>query len=204
MSYGILINNELEYAQSRYTTDEGQLIVNFDKNIEVMAQHGFKIVVDEKPEYNKDLQSLSIVGYEETDDSITIIYEVLNTPEPKPTPTLEERVISLESNSLDIVATTWDMDYRVCEIEWALEDSGILVATQVAQTFNLKSKGAVGTMALSRYEQAKIMILGGAYVRETLERQLTTYLRRGYLTQTEYDELIALMDARELVTEEEK
>ena len=203
MSYGILINNELEYAQSRYTTDEGQLIVNFDKNIEVMVQHGFKIVVDEKPEYNKDLQSLSIVGYEETDDSITIIYEVLNTPEPKATPTLEERVISLESNSLDIVATTWDMDYRVCEIEWALEDSGILVATQVAQTFNLKNKG-VGTMALSRYEQAKIMILGGAYVRETLERQLTTYLRRGYLTQTEYDELIALMDARELVTEEEK
>ena len=203
MSYGILINNELEYAQSRYTTDEGQLIINFDKNIEVMAQHGFKIVVDEKPEYNKDLQSLSIVGYEETDDSITIVYEVLNTPEPKPTPTLEERVISLESNSLDIVATTWDMDYRVCEIEWALEDSGILVVAQAAQAFNLKNKG-MGTMALSRYEQAKIMILGGAYVRETLERQLTTYLRRGYLTQTEYDELIALMDARELVTEEEK
>lgn len=203
MSYGILINNELEYAQSRYTTDEGQLIVNFDKNIEVMVQHGFKIVVDEKPEYNKDLQSLSVVGYEETDDSITIIYEVLNTPEPKPTPTLEERVISLESNSLDIVATAWDMDYRVCEIEWALEDSGILVVAQAAQAFNLKNKG-VGTMALSRYEQAKIMILGGAYVRETLERQLTTYLRRGYLTQTEYDELIALMDARELVTEEEK
>ena len=203
MSYGILINNELEYAQNRYTTDEGQLIVNFDKNIEVMVQHGFKIVVDEKPEYNKDLQSLSIVGYEETDDSITIIYEVLNTPEPKATPTLEERVISLESNSLDIVATTWDMDYRVCEIEWALEDSGILVVAQATQAFNLKNKG-VGTMALSRYEQAKIMILGGAYVRETLERQLTTYLRRGYLTQTEYDELIALMDARELVTEEEK
>ena len=203
MSYGILINNELEYAQSRYTTDEGQLIVNFDKNIEVMAQHGFKIVVDEKPEYNKDLQSLSIVGYEETDDSITIVYEVLNTPEPKPTPTLEERVISLESNSLDIVATTWDMDYRVCEIEWALEDSGILVVAQAAQAFNLKNKG-VGTMALSRYEQAKIMILGRAYVRETLERQLTTYWRREYLTQTEYDELIALMDARELVTEEEK
>lgn len=203
MSYGILINNELEYAPNRYTTDEGQLIVNFDKNIEVMKQHGFKIVVDEKPEYDKDLQCLSVVGYEETDDSITIIYEVLNTPEPKPTPTLEERVISLESNSLDIVATTWDMDYRVCEIEWALEDSGILVVAQAVQAFNLKNKG-VGTMALSRYEQAKIMILGGAYVRETLERQLTTYLRRGYLTQAEYDELIALMDAHELVTEEEK
>ena len=203
MKYAILVGEKLIYAKDYYFCNNGELITNFNKDIEAMTRQGFKAVVDEKPEYDKDLQSLSIVGYEETDDSITIIYEVLNTPEPKPTPTLEERVVSLESNSLDIVATTWDMDYRVCEIEWALEDSGILVVAQVAQAFNLKSKGA-GTMALSRYEQAKIMILGGAYVRETLERQLTTYLRRGYLTQTEYDELIALMDARELVTEEEK
>lgn len=203
MKYAILVGEKLIYAKDYYFCNNGELITNFNKDIEAMTRQGFKVVVDEKPEYDKDLQSLSIVGYEETDDSITIIYEVLNTPEPKPTPTLEERVISLESNSLDIVATTWDMDYRVCEIEWALEDSGILVVAQAAQAFNLKNKG-MGTMALSRYEQAKIMILGGAYVRETLERQLTTYLRRGYLTQTEYDELIALMDARELVTEEEK
>ena len=203
MKYAILVGEKLIYAKDYYFCNNGELITNFNKDIEAMTQQGFKVVVDEKPEYDKDLQSISIVGYEETDDSITIVYEVLNTPEPKPTPTLEERVISLETNSLDIVATTWDMDYRVCEIEWALEGSGILVVAQAAQAFNLKSKGA-GTMALSRYEQAKIMILGGAYVRETLERQLTTYLRRGYLTQTEYDELIALMDARELVTEEEK
>lgn len=203
MKYAILVGEKLIYAKDYYFCNNGELITNFNKDIEAMTQQGFKVVVDEKPEYDKDLQSISIVGYEETDDSITIVYEVLNTPEPKPTPTLEERVISLETNSLDIVATTWDMDYRVCEIEWALEDSGILAVAQVAQAFNLKSKGAC-TMALSRYEQAKIMILGGAYVRETLERQLTTYLRRGYLTQTEYDELIALMDARELVTEEEK
>ena len=198
MKYAILVGEKLIYAKDYYFCNNGELITNFNKDIEAMTQQGFKVVVDEKPEYDKDLQSLSIIGYEETDNSITIIYEVLNTPKPKPTPTLEERVISLESNSLDIVATTWDMDYRVCEIEWVLEDSGILVATQVAQTFNLKNKG-VGTMALSRYEQAKIMILGGAYVRETLERQLTTYLRREYLTQAEYDELIALMDAQELV-----
>ena len=149
---------------------------------------------------------IECLAYSLIDGKTSITSTKLNDEEineVRPKPTIEERIVSLESNSLDIVATTWDMDYRVCEIEWALEDFGILVATQVAQTFNLKSKG-VGTMALSRYEQAKIMILGGAYVRETLERQLTTYLRRGYLTQTEYDELIALMDARELVTEEEK
>ena len=203
MKYAILVGEKLIYAKDYYFCNNGELITNFNKDIEAMTRQGFKVVVDEKPEYDKDLQSLSIVGYEETDDSIAIIYEILNIPEPKPIPTVEERVASLEVNSIDIVATTWDMDYRVCEIEWALEDSGILVVTQVAQTFNLKSKG-VGTMALSRYQQAKIMILGGAYVRETLERQLTTYLRREYLTQTEYDELIALMDARELVTEEKK
>ena len=203
MKYAILVGEKLIYAKDYYFCNNGELITNFNKNIEAMTRQGFKVVVDEKPEYDKDSQSLSVVGYEETDDSIKIIYEVLNTPEPKPNQTLEERVASLEVNSIDIVATTWDMDYRVCEIEWALEDSGILAATQVAQTFNLKEEEQV-QMALSRYEQAKIMILAGAYVRETLERQLTNYLRRGRLNQAEYDELIALMDARELVTEEEK
>ena len=114
-------------------------------------------------------------------------------------PTIEERVLSLESSSLEVIATTFDIDFRLCEVEWALEDAVGVQAVNLAKSF----KGS-NVMALSRYEQAKIMILGGAYVRETLERQLTTYLRRGYLTQTEYDELIALMDARELVTEEEK
>lgn len=131
MKYAILVGEKLIYAKDYYFCNNGELITNFNKDIEAMTQQGFKVVVDEKPEYDKDLQSLSIVGYEETDDSIKIIYEVLNTPEPKPTPTLE-------------------------------------------------------------------------YVRETLERQLTTYLHHGRLNQAEYDELIALIDASELATEEEK
>lgn len=199
--YAKLENNKLIYVPKNLKVGD-KLILNFNKNVELMRQHGYKKVVDIKPSYDVETHYLTVSGYTENENSITVNYEV-NEIVSSNEPTLEERVISLESNSLDIVATTWDMDYRVCEIEWALEDSGILVVAQVAQAFNLKSKG-VGTMALSRYEQAKIMILGGAYVRETLERQLTTYLKRGYLTKEEYDELIALMDARELVTEEEK
>ena len=57
-------------------------------------------------------------------------------------------------------------------------------------------------MTLSRYEQAKIMILGGAYDKETLTRQLTRYLEKKLITQSEYDELISLMEAKELVTGE--
>lgn len=57
-------------------------------------------------------------------------------------------------------------------------------------------------MALSRYEQAKIMIIGGAYDKATLTKQLTRYLEKNIITKEEYDELIALMEAKELVTGE--
>ena len=123
---------------------------------------------------------------------------------------LNEEVItlSLENEELkqmdnELVATSWDMDFRICEVEWALEDLGIgqEVATLSLEN-NIKSmKGSVSNMALTRFEQAKIMIVGGVYNKETLTRQLTTYLNRGYLTQEEYDELVALMEARDLVVE---
>lgn len=119
---------------------------------------------------------------------------------------LEEENLKLKENMIEtskslievdtnIIATNWDIDYRVCEIEWALEDMG----GSSPVNFKLLKKG-VGNMALSRYEQAKIMILGGAYEKETLTRQLDAYLKRKYVSQEEYDELIALMEARDMVT----
>lgn len=113
---------------------------------------------------------------------------------------LENSVENIESQNVDIVATTWDVDYRLCEVEWVLEDAGI-TGINLINTFNLNMRG-VSKMALTRYEQAKIMILGGAYEKETLTRQLTRYLEKGLVTQEEYDELIALMEARDLVTGE--
>lgn len=198
MTYAKVVNGALIEAPKNYKLEDGRLILNFNLDADLMKAHGFKPVKRNKPTFNEETQTLVVLDFEEVEDSVIVNYTIVEKQQ-----TLSNRVASLEANSVNLVATTWDMDYRVCEIEWALEDSGILAVAQVAQAFNLKS-GGVDTMALSRYEQAKIMILGGAYVRQTLERQLTTYLRRGYLTQTEYDELIALMDARELVTEEEK
>ena len=46
------------------------------------------------------------------------------------------------------------------------------------------------------------MIVGCSYNKVTLTKQLITYLNRGYISQKEYDELIALMEAKELVMEE--
>lgn len=139
--------------------------------------------------------------------------EVPETPQEPPIkvePTLEEKIELLEDENKalkqmdnELVATSWDMDFRMCEVEWTLEDLGIgqEVATLSLENNIKNMKGSVSNMALTRFEQAKIMIVGGVYNKETLTRQLTTYLNRGYLTQEEYDELVALMEARDLVVE---
>ncbi|MFR4992383.1 MAG: hypothetical protein ACLTC1_08980 [Turicibacter sp.] len=193
MRYGKLVNGVFVEAPKNLKLPDGRVICNFNSNIDIMDEHGFKPVKEDMVEFNQATETLIIDSFVDNDDHVLITYKKAAKPH-----ALAYRVESLEENDINLVATSWDMDYRICEIEWALEDSRNIA---VAQTINLRIKGE-STMALSRYEQAKIMILGGAYVRETLERQLTTYLRRGYLTQEEYDELIALMDARELVTEE--
>lgn len=131
------------------------------------------------------------------------IEDVIEELEPIQSPTIEERLLKLENADIDIIATSWDIDFRMCEVEWTLEDLGIgqEVATLSLENNIKNMKGSVSNMALTRFEQAKIMIVGGVYNKETLTRQLTTYLNRGYLTQEEYDELIALMEARDLVVE---
>lgn len=113
---------------------------------------------------------------------------------------MDRSINTLQETSVDIIATSWDTDYRLSEVEWALEDNGILSP----MLFNINTKNIKGgnTMALTKFEQAQIMILGGAYNRVTLTRQLDRYLEKKVITQLEYDELIALMDAKELVTGE--
>lgn len=113
---------------------------------------------------------------------------------------MDKSIDTLQETSVDIIATSWDTDYRLSEVEWALEDNGILSP----MLFNINTKNIKGgnTMTLTKFEQAQIMILGGAYNRVTLTKQLDRYLEKKVITQSEYDELIALMDAKELVTGE--
>ena len=104
---------------------------------------------------------------------------------------------SLQDTSVDIITSSWDTDYRLSEVEWILEDNGLLSPMM----FNLETKSTRGgtSMAFTKFEQAKIMILAGAYDREVLTKQLQRYLEKGVITKTEYEDLIALMDANELV-----
>ena len=186
--YAILVNNVLQYAAKNFTTDDGRLIINFNKNIGLMKEYGYKEVVDIKPIFDVETQYIQVSGYTENEDNITVNYEVLELTTTESESTLEDRIVSLEGYNVDIIATTFDIDFRLCEVEWTLEDAGI-VGIGLANVL----KQGVATFTLSRYEQAKIIILGGKYNEEHLTNQLVTYLNREYILQEEYDELMELM-----------
>ena len=112
---------------------------------------------------------------------------------------LEEADNKLQEMDTDLVATTWNMDDRLYEIEWALEDSGLGTVNLMK---NIINKKGVSVMALSKFEQAKIIIMSGDYDRVTLEGQLSKYLKRNIIAQDEYDTLISMMDAKEIVVGE--
>lgn len=86
----------------------------------------------------------------------------------------------------DQIANLWDIDFRTCEIEWALEDAGLTGVNLMNELNNKK-------LNLSKYEQAKIMITSNVYNREILTRQLSRYLEKNIITKEEFDELIELM-----------
>lgn len=92
--YAKLENNKLIYAPRNYNNGKN-LILNFNKNVELMKRHGFKEVVDIKPSYDNSTYYLTVGGYIEDDNSITINYK-LNEIVVNNTPTLEERVAELE------------------------------------------------------------------------------------------------------------
>ena len=91
-----------------------------------------------------------------------------------------------ETGDLELLSSDFELDFRLMEIEFALD---------IPMTFSAKG---VNGMARTPYEMAKTLILGGKYEREDMETKLKLYRDRGKLTVAEYEELIALMDANEL------
>ena len=92
--YGKLKNNKLTYAQRNYDTGVN-LILNFNKNVELMKKYGFKEVIDIKPDYDSSTQYLTVDDYTVNENNIIINYKI-NEMEINKEPTLEERVAELE------------------------------------------------------------------------------------------------------------
>lgn len=191
-------------TKDRFVFKDGKLMIERNCSIREYQEGDFNldnILTDmvntiyqlETPTYEEipfELQKMLLECYEDG----TLFFDT-NIP---PTSTITysanipvvSKLTDLNTMDTNLISTTWDMDYRLFELEWLLAD----YIPQVALSdLNIRT---VNTKALSRFEQAKIMILGGAYNDTTLRNQLRMYLTRNIITQSEYDELIALMDER--------
>jgi hypothetical protein len=107
--FGRLINGKLQLAPKHFRMDNGGLILNFNNSENKMKEFGFKEVIDIRPAFDKNTQFLNMVEYKETEESITLVYEVLEKPveeEPVVEPTPEEVQISElkeRINSLEVI-----------------------------------------------------------------------------------------------------
>lgn len=72
-------DNTIEYAKNIYTTDEGELILNFKVNPELMKKYGFKELIDSPVEFDANYQTYT-VSYIEDEDTITKQYSIIYLP----------------------------------------------------------------------------------------------------------------------------
>lgn len=98
-----------------------------------------------------------------------------------------ETANSSVSGDLELMSSQFELDFRLFEIEMNLD-----------MPMMAMMKGAK-SMAMTVYQQAKTLILAGKYDREDMEYKLGRYKDGKRITQDEYDELIALMNAHDLM-----
>ena len=97
-----VVNRQLYPAPETYR-DGKKIITNFDKNKGQQKKYGYKELKEvDVPEYNLETEYIEVIRYEYTEDGEYIIpvYEVKKLEdkpvEPKPMPTLDNRVTTLE------------------------------------------------------------------------------------------------------------
>ena len=78
--YGKLIDGVLKYAPTNYLTENGKMILNFNTNIEVMLENGFKEIINVVPSYDANTQVVTRDRYTEEATTITVNYVVTAKP----------------------------------------------------------------------------------------------------------------------------
>ncbi|WP_375792637.1 hypothetical protein, partial [Clostridium perfringens] len=109
----------------------------------------------------------------------------------------ESTTLVLTDSDLELVKQNVDMDFRLMEVEFALDIPQAILSSDIK--FKNK-KGEVKSMARSPYEMMKIVILSGDYDREDYMHKVGKYYERGRMTKEEHDELMSLMTADEVIS----
>ena len=99
--YGKLIDGVLKYAPTNYLTDNGKMIFNFNTNIEVMLENGFKEIINVVPSYDANTQVVTMDSYTEEATTITVNYVVTAKPLTK-----EEQLENQKNLALTFFAET--------------------------------------------------------------------------------------------------
>lgn len=108
----------------------------------------------------------------------------------------ESTTLSLTDSDLELVKQNVDMDFRLMEVEFALDIPQAILSSNI----NFKNKkGEVKSRARSPYEMMKIVILSGDYDREDYMHKVGKYYERERMTKEEHDELMSLMKADEVI-----
>lgn len=107
----------------------------------------------------------------------------------------ESTTLSLTDSDLELVKQNVDIDFRLMEVEFALD----IPQSTLSSNINFKKKGEVKSMARTPYEMMKIVIRSGDYDREDYIHKVGKYYERGRMTKEEYDELMSLMTADEVI-----
>ncbi|MFH0330711.1 hypothetical protein QQF09_07790 [Clostridium perfringens] len=109
----------------------------------------------------------------------------------------ESTTLSLTDSDLELVKQNVDIDFRLMEVEFALD----IPQSTLSSNINFKNKkGEVKSMARTPYAMMKIVILSGDYDREDYIHKVGKYYERGRMTKDEHDELISLMTADEVIS----
>ncbi len=133
-------DNTIEYAKNIYTTDEGELILNFKANPELMKKYGFKELIDSPVEFDANYQTYT-VSYIEDADSITKQYSITYLPiETLKEVKLKELVdydISEDVNGFILNdKTAWfDKDTRAA-LSTSIESASLLGETEITFVIN--------------------------------------------------------------------
>lgn len=109
----------------------------------------------------------------------------------------ESTTLKLTDSDLELVKQNVDMDFRLMEVEFALDIPQAILSSNIK--FKNK-KGEVKSMARTPYEMMKIVILSGDYDREDYIHKVGKYYERGRMTKEEHDELMSLMTADEVIS----
>lgn len=75
--YGRIVNGVLEYAPQNKVLENGGIIFNYSSNAESLKEDGYKLVVDNKLDYDEETQYIEFAGYTENENEIIVNYKRL-------------------------------------------------------------------------------------------------------------------------------